>query len=361
MRKDQKLDLTFDGRAYRWSEDSNGISWVEAGTNMTPPSKIIHQLNRRFLEEHAESLFESWGREDLPRIVKFLKTHGGTLSDYDRFGIGHLFDTSDSESRRGESPLHALGYRVGKNGLDEQARRKILNDAFMGNLPNVGPPEFMASWGFPRTQARLSSIIDQIRSNSIQNRRTDADYSKAVAESEADLDWLKNLTAPRSPDRLLPGTHSKVTSKVAALGDFSPESLKDERERKLQEIVQRRGQPDFRYNLIVAYGGRCAVTGCDAEAALEAAHIVPYNGPKSHHVSNGLLLRADIHTLFDLNLIGINPESLTISMSPSMATTAYAELLGKKILLPSSTEDIPNHEALLQRWRQFIDEKETSE
>jgi len=56
---------------------------------------------------------------------------------------------------------------------------------------------------------------------------------------------------------------SKAASQVDETGYFSPGSLKDEREKKLREIVERRGQPDFRNKLITAYGGRCAVTGCD--------------------------------------------------------------------------------------------------
>ncbi len=96
-------------------------------------------------------------------------------------------------------------------------------------------------------------------------------------------------------------------SELEGQGYFEPSTLEDERERKLCEIVQRRGQPDFRKKLVDAYDGRCAVTDCDAVSALEAAHITPYLGPESNHVTNGLSLRADIHTLLDLNLIGIDP------------------------------------------------------
>jgi hypothetical protein len=361
MSSDQKQDLIFNGKIYRWSDECDVLTWADSGTNVIAPAKVTHQLNRQFLDEHAESLFESWGREDLPRIVRFLKTHGGTQSDYDRIKIGHLFDTSDSLARRGESPIHALGYHVGKNGLDEQVRRKILNDAFVGDLTNVGPPEFMARWGFPRTQTRLSSIIAQIRSNFYQIRQQEADYSKAEAEWNADLDWLKTFEVSHSLDGLVTDTISKATSNVADVEYFSPESLKDERERKLQEIVQRRGQPDFRNNLIVAYGGRCAITECDALAALEAAHIVPYSGPQSNHVTNGLLLRADIHTLFDLDLIGINPESLIISVAAAIATTVYADLEGQKLILPASSSEGPNQEALANRWKRFCGKKEVGE
>lgn len=146
---------------------------------------------------------------------------------------------------------------------------------------------------------------------------------------------------------------SKATTAAVEAGYFSPESLKDERTKKFREIVERRGQPAFRNNLCVAYGSRCAVTGCDAVAALEAAHIVPYTGPESNHITNGLLLRADIHTLFDLNLIGIDPDSLTISVATAIATTSYAEFKGQKLDLPVEGTEAPNYAALMQRWKQF--------
>ncbi|MEH1887220.1 MULTISPECIES: HNH endonuclease signature motif containing protein [unclassified Nostoc] len=41
------------------------------------------------------------------------------------------------------------------------------------------------------------------------------------------------------------------------------------------------------------------ITNFDAEVALEAAHIIPYSETENNHPSNGLLLRADLHTLFD--------------------------------------------------------------
>lgn len=147
----------------------------------------------------------------------------------------------------------------------------------------------------------------------------------------------------------------KTAAQVAESGYFDLSSLADERRKKLREIVERRGQPEFRNKLIVAYAGRCTVTGCDAVAALEAAHIVPYTGPKSNHVTNGLLLRADIHTLFDLDLIGINPESLSISLAPAIKATVYAGLEGQKLFRPAKAANAPNHEALVERWKRFAE------
>jgi hypothetical protein len=66
-------------------------------------------------------------------------------------------------------------------------------------------------------------------------------------------------------------------------------------------VLQRRGNEDFRQKLLKAYGGKCAVTGSDAEAVLEVALIDP-EGP--NEAKNALLLlRSDVRTLFDLNLL----------------------------------------------------------
>jgi hypothetical protein len=90
-------------------------------------------------------------------------------------------------------------------------------------------------------------------------------------------------------------------------GAFSPSDLEDARRRILAAIVLRQGQWGFRERLLAAYQRACAVTGCDVVEALEAAHIIAYLGPKTNYVTNGLLLRADIHTLFDLGLIAVQP------------------------------------------------------
>lgn len=91
---------------------------------------------------------------------------------------------------------------------------------------------------------------------------------------------------------------------------FDPKDSKDQRVRAIAEVVRRRGQAKFRKRLLDAYSNTCAVTGCDAVEALEAAHITPYLGEETNHPQNGLLLRADIHSLFDLGLISIDPETL---------------------------------------------------
>jgi putative restriction endonuclease len=127
---------------------------------------------------------------------------------------------------------------------------------------------------------------------------------------------------------------------------FDPGSTIDARERVLAQIVRRRGQREFREKLLTAYNLQCAITGCGLVEVLEAAHIVPYMGPTTNDVQNGLLLRADIHTLFDLGLVAVAPESFEVLLAPALRLTTYGELAGIHIRLPLDPYQRPNNEAL---------------
>jgi len=80
-------------------------------------------------------------------------------------------------------------------------------------------------------------------------------------------------------------------------------------------IMSRRGQVGFRQALLARYQDKCAISKCGTVEALEAAHVVPHSETASYEVCNGLLLRADIHTLFDLYLLSINPQTKLVEVS----------------------------------------------
>lgn len=125
----------------------------------------------------------------------------------------------------------------------------------------------------------------------------------------------------------------------------------DEREQILRQIRARRGQQAFRNELRTRYGDRCLVSGCEVLHVLEAAHIRPYRGEPDNHSDNGLLLRADIHTLFDLDLIGIEPQSLTVHFHPEVKGEEYTGLDGRVLFY--SSDNRPCEKALEVRWKAF--------
>lgn len=150
------------------------------------------------------------------------------------------------------------------------------------------------------------------------------------------------------------GQHIReIARRLEEAGKFEPSDQSDERERKLAQIALRRGRDAFRRALLRAYEGKCAVTRCDAAPALEAAHILPYRGKKSDSTANGLLLRSDIHTLFDLDLIGIRPRGRRVVLAESLLGTSYESLAGKELWTPIDPAKQPNVRALAKRWKEF--------
>lgn len=138
---------------------------------------------------------------------------------------------------------------------------------------------------------------------------------------------------------------------------FNPAVTQDQRKKIIAQVIERKGQPKFRMNLLNAYGRRCAVSGCDAVEALEAAHITPYMGEGTNTPQNGLLLRADIHTLFDLGLLGVDPLTMKVVLAPSLKETTYGELGGVTLRKTSSSNTSPSTYALAQHleWSNLTD------
>ena len=128
-------------------------------------------------------------------------------------------------------------------------------------------------------------------------------------------------------------------------------TLADTRERITRSIASRRGQRSFRNRLIGRYGPSCMISRCGLIDIVEAAHIWPYRGRKDNHPDNGLLLRADIHTLFDLDLLGIEPDSMTVRLHPDARGAGYDCFGDLPLRVPGTAR--PSRSALRERWDTF--------
>ena len=127
----------------------------------------------------------------------------------------------------------------------------------------------------------------------------------------------------------------------------------DTRERVPRDVAVRRGQEKFRAALLQRYAGTCPVTQCRDVAVLEAAHIYPHRGENEQRDDNGLLLRADIHTLFDLDLIGFDPDTLEVRVHPNLSDQYRQFQDGRKIPAGSSGAAL---EWRFERFRQRLRE-----
>ncbi len=139
------------------------------------------------------------------------------------------------------------------------------------------------------------------------------------------------------------------TAENSSIPDYSPVAG-DRREVAMREIRVRRGQRSFRKALRSRYGDRCMITGCNLMEIVDAAHISPYRGEEDNHPDNGLLLRTDLHTLFDLDFLGIHPEALRVQLHPAVLAAGYQFPEDHTLLC---TNQRPSQIALESRWTLF--------
>jgi HNH endonuclease len=123
-----------------------------------------------------------------------------------------------------------------------------------------------------------------------------------------------------------------------------PISAEDKR-KVLREVTDRQGQPEFRAALIAAYGGQCAVTGTDVAEVLQACHIDPFSADGTHDLWNGLLLRADIHNLFDIGQLCID-DDYTVRIDDALRSGTYGVYHGRMLRLPLDSGHRPSRGAL---------------
>lgn len=204
----------------------------------------------------------------------------------------------------------------------------------------------------------------------IEVLQTGGIFSNSISEKKSVVTHPIQPSAKNTPDIVSPelpifstSDLDDVSTYVDYLSDRAASSVEeyqptydDERVQTYRQIKERRGQQKFRDALLVMYQGTCPITGCTVAAALEAAHIVPHRSENDNNPENGLLLRADVHTLFDLNLIGIEPETCRIHLHPSFKPDiAYRRQLQEGKQIPIFKQASPT--TLQYRWKLFLERK----
>lgn len=129
----------------------------------------------------------------------------------------------------------------------------------------------------------------------------------------------------------------------------------DERVWARVDLVKREQQARFRTVVMEAYESTCAVTQTDVPKALQAAHIDPYRGRKSQTVVNGILLRSDIHLLYDAYMLSVEPESKKVVLGDALLSSEeYRKLKGHIINEPKALSCRPDENLLEIHHRQFL-------
>ena len=225
-----------------------------------------------------------------------------------------------------------------KNGVTSQhkLREKILsyrNDSSRGLAdPEIGCIILIQPFFFPREE--WIDIPDSFKPNLVQGKSYDTTKPEGKAIFDAVTDRLTRYDFPPSEK----GEPVSIVAEPVGPRYGNP------------VLTQPRlGQGAFRVEVLEAYNRRCALTGEKTLPVLQASHIKPYAESGPHEVSNGLLMRSDLHLLFDRGLITITPDH-HIEVSNRIREQwqngrEYYALHGERLrVLPSSTGARPRRE-----------------
>lgn len=269
-----------------------------------------------FSEPNITSSVESWlGRTiEIPQFKK----ENEHFNDFLILGA-RAFIWLHEEEKEGERGNGLTGV-VQFGSLNKQRQAKIT-DVLIFDKP-VGRDLFEAH----KANDNFISLIDSRR------------HTRIWPLENQDVDLLLNAVRAKL---------HQIDSYLAQNPDPSdPNNLETiENETALREVVLRRNQSAFRSKLFREREARCAISGTSEINVLEAAHIIPFSEQFADRdkIENGLLLRSDIHKLYDLHLISINPNSRAVEISPSLSSEEYKKMRGNKVQDDVFTKSLNHH------------------
>ncbi|WP_079476244.1 HNH endonuclease [Marinococcus halophilus] len=171
------------------------------------------------------------------------------------------------------------------------------------------------------------------------------DENSLVDLKDLKIDFSKNIVKYKyveESEYILKTLEERKTTEMSRRFELVNETMAAY-ELKKQKV--RNEQSAFRQQLMEIYRHQCSVTNESTREVLEAAHIQPYINMDSNNIQNGIVLRADLHRLFDHGLFTIN-EDYSIKTSEILHSNNYRMLENKKIYLPERTDLRPSEEAI---------------
>ena len=258
----------------------------------------------------------------MPVIFKLRKRHGGWIVGWGLFAKHDVLPAwlawDAFEKKNGASTFAEMRQRIERLRHDGANVAKAGGDYSIGCLM-LAQPEFLAreNWVKPP---------DDWPENVVQGKAYD------LSEGEGARVWSECQAAGRG--------HGLAADRATT------PAFPENRYGEPVLMRPRLGQGIFRVSVTDAYGRACAVTSEHSLPALEAAHIRPYGEGGEHEVSNGLLLRSDIHRLFDKGYVGVTADHhfvVSKRLKDDFSNgRSYYPLHGQEIRLPARVEERPS-------------------
>ena len=316
---------------------------IERALSFIPePSRTCYRMMFEWFQENTGTIGRQLKRNDLPfpdeSFTPYAQRgihvpHGQTYAANITSRLGSIYSDTDQPLIDLPDGTWSLVYSAHRNnqGNDTLSR---WNDGLMANMRDGVPV----------------GVYIQASPNSSK-------YYRALAYVESYRPEL-DVFMLRGPVTALNAGAFASPLKQTALFDTaetpSAEELESEvRSYELVKTAVRHGQDAFRRKLLEAYEGRCAITTCDIPETLQAAHIIGHRGLATNTPSNGMLLRADIHLLYDHGLLSVEPDKLRVVVSSKLSNSEYSELEGRKLTIPSQRKFTPDSRYLAVKYREF--------
>ncbi len=261
----------------------------------------------------------------MPLLFKLRKRHGGRIVGFGLFARHKVMPAwlawDTFERRNGTASFSEMRTRIERLRSDYDDVRATQGDYPIGCLMLSSPVFFEPDEGV--------SPPSDYPDNAVQGKTYD------LREGEGARIWAECLARAAAAPRM----HGADVHQLELPRYGTPVLVRP-----------RLGQGTFRVAVTDAYGMSCAVTSEHSLPVLEAAHIRPYSEGGLHEVRNGLLLRSDIHRLFDKGYVGVTP-ALRFVVSPRLRDDysngrSYYPLEGQQIQVPQTPEEQPDPELL---------------
>lgn len=221
-----------------------------------------------------------------------------------------------------------------------------------GYLMNRIPPRLEVSevdeLGYIKSVMPTAALRSQHRGLNDENLRRRIEVPKVESTIEEATAQPNELDASPPPN----------AEAEAPLG-FDPFSDFDERVRAISLQVRREGQGEFTKAMRANWGHHCPVTKTTVKAVLDGAHIFPYGGTATNDHRNGLLLRADIHRLFDLHLVSFSYDGpdLVFHVSDSLKAGEYGRYHELRIAGDALPKSAPHPDVIGRHHLTFLSRK----
>ncbi len=236
-------------------------------------------------------------KEDAKELAKRLSNEFKKQFEEFQNGDWNMLKPKNASSRLGESITYFFKFpKSEKQNKDEQGIHGFIKSVafgvniFLVNKRNKKEDRYYEELLFPESFEVLviTNFPRAIR---------------MIAEALTERTPIKIINRPTKKKKL--SNTTDTSTEPNRTYNEPPEHT--ERRARIAKVWNRPNQKNFSNMIRAEYKGTCIITGCTTQAALEAAHIIPFADGGADTLENGLLLRADLHLLFDANLMAIDP------------------------------------------------------